>query len=114
MTQVLLVRCSNGELKACSAKGHSGYSVRGSDIVCASVTTLLRTTLTILENTAGLDLGVKATLRGKLAFKVKKLETIPVDSRKKLVFACDFLETGFQRLEKEYPAYVSFRVQIID
>ena len=114
MTQVLLVRTVNGELQSCSANGHSGFSTKGKDIVCAAVTTLLRTTLEVLETVEGIKLNAESASRGKLVFDVKHTDLIKSESVKKVIFAGDFLETGLQRLAKEYPRNVTLRVQIID
>jgi len=114
MTQVLLVRHKNGELQSCSAIGHSGFSVKGSDIVCAAITTLLRTTLEVLENSEGIRLVADVASRGSLAFTVKRDESEYSDSDKKLIFAGDFLELGLKRLMKDYPSNVTLQVQFID
>lgn len=114
MTKVLLVRHSNGELQFCSAEGHSDFAVRGTDIVCAAVTTLLRTTLEVLENTAELTIKAESASRGKLAFRVEQSKSVITGSGKKLMFAGDFLEIGLKRLVTDYPKNVSLQVKIID
>ena len=109
-----MVRHKNGELQSCSAEGHSGFSVKGSDIVCAAVTTLLRTTLEVLENSEDIRLVADIASRGTLAFKVEREKSVNTDSEKKLIFAGDFVEIGLKRLTRDYPANVALQVQIID
>ncbi len=43
MITVSFRRKANGEVIGLSASGHSGYADRGSDIVCAAVSTLVQT-----------------------------------------------------------------------
>ncbi|OJF76511.1 MAG: hypothetical protein BKP49_06675 [Treponema sp. CETP13] len=112
MTQVLIVRSKNGELQSCLADGHACFSVKGKDIVCAAVTTLLRTTLEVLENIDGINVTADLASRGKLVFNVEHDDSISIGSLNKVIFAGDFLETGMQRLAREYPKNVTVRVQI--
>lgn len=100
MTSVLVERDENGVLLSCKAEGHAGYAERGSDIVCSAVTVLIRTTLQVVSELAGVKLEFDASKRGKLNFKVL---SFPSDVEEKLKVAGDFLAIGLGSIAKEYP-----------
>lgn len=100
MTSVLVERDENGVLLSCKAEGHAGYAERGSDIVCSAVTVLIRTTLQVVSELAGVKLEFDASERGKLNFKVLGF---PSDVEEKLKVAGDFLAIGLGSIAKEYP-----------
>ncbi len=107
MTEVVLVCDSDGAIKKLTAKGHAGFAEKGKDIVCASVTELLRTALKVLENTQGLLVKANAASRGNLAFSVEENETF--SRKERLICTADFIRTGLRDLEDEYPQYVHLR-----
>jgi len=49
--QVRIIRSENGMLRSCEAEGHAGFAPKGLDIVCAAVSSILRTVLALLEKT---------------------------------------------------------------
>lgn len=100
MISVLIERNQNGVLLSCDAKGHAGYALRGSDIVCSAVTVLIRTTLQVISELTGVKLEVNASQRGMLNFKVL---SFPSDVEEKLKVAGDFLAIGLGSIAKEYP-----------
>ena len=107
MVSVLLRRKKNGVLFECSAQGHAEYAAKGSDIVCSATTILLKTTLLLLEKMNGVELQSDTSHRGVLTFSVKTIDS-NAELEQKLVFAADFLETGFESLCREYPCNVKF------
>ncbi|HPX26793.1 MAG TPA: ribosomal-processing cysteine protease Prp [Treponemataceae bacterium] len=108
MIQVKLSLSKDGLLLSCNAEGHACYAPKGKDIVCAGVTTLLKTVLIQLEEKDGLGLHTEKDKRGSLAFRVLS-EDLSVHAVF-LTYAADFLLRGLQSLEKEYPLHVSVRV----
>ncbi|MCM1322033.1 MAG: ribosomal-processing cysteine protease Prp [Bacteroides sp.] len=106
MVHVRLMRGTDGKLRACTASGHAGYSVRGSDVVCAGVSTLMRTTLAVLEKQPGivLEFGGQSE-RGKLEFHVTESGLCKCGGV--LKYAADFLAAGFSALQEEYPEFVN-------
>ena len=107
-----LAKTKRGSLRYCSSSGHAFFARKGSDIVCAAVTTLLRTTLEVLESVEDIKVTADLASRGKLVFNVGHNDLVSIDSLNKVIFAGDFLEIGMQRLAKEYPKNVTVRVQI--
>ncbi len=108
MIQVKLGLSQDGLLLSCNAEGHALFALKGKDIVCASVTTLLRTVLLQMEQRDGLEFHTETTKRGTLAFRVLSKE-ISVHAVF-LTYAADFLLKGLQSLEREYPLHVTVRV----
>jgi len=112
MTAVTLLTGKNGVLIKCQANGHSGFSKKGSDIVCSAVTVLLRTAMSVLSQNKSITLNADTTSRGNLAFcvEVKKesLETVSL-----LKYTADFLREGITSLTKEYPENVSFTEAVL-
>jgi len=94
------------------AEGHSGYAVKGFDIVCASVSVLIKTTLRMLEKTDGIKLGFDAPKRGLLSFEIKN---VGLDSvmEERLVFAGDFLVTGLEAVQEEFPDNLKLNCKIL-
>ncbi len=117
MIEALLVVGPGGKLVSASAEGHAGRGARGTDIVCAAVTALLRTTLAVLsgktEQTAGMPLkiDVQTAGRGSLAFRVTAFSD---RDEELLKYAGAFLKEGLQALAQEYPDSVHMRVQYTD
>ena len=105
MTKVLLVCGTDGCFKSCSAKGHAFFAAKGGDIVCSAETLLLRTAISVLENTKGLKLGCDASERGSLAFKVE-VESHSAELAERLRCTADFIRDGISSLSKEYPGCV--------
>ncbi|MBN2811317.1 ribosomal-processing cysteine protease Prp [Treponema zuelzerae] len=99
---------ASGNLVSASARGHAGQGAKGADIVCASVTVLLRTTLAMLASRSGLETEAETAGRGSLAFRVTawREEDLPF-----LQYAAAFLREGISSIEKEYPKAVVMRVE---
>ncbi len=110
MTEVLLVCTKSGVLKSVNAKGHAAYSSKGSDIVCAALSVLLRTVAEILEQTEGISVKIDASSRGTLAFLIEDADKV-LDGllKARLVCAGDFLRQGLKDLAEEFPENVQLR-----
>ncbi|MDE5614650.1 MAG: ribosomal-processing cysteine protease Prp, partial [Treponemataceae bacterium] len=59
MTTVTLVCGKDGAFRSCEAAGHAGFAAKGSDIVCAAVTILLRTAADVLSGMDGVVIRAK-------------------------------------------------------
>lgn len=110
MTDVALVRSRTGAFRSCKAEGHSGFAAEGSDIVCAAVTSVLRTALQVLSETAGAVVTADTASRGNLAFSVEVKKAEP-ETEPRLVCAADFISDGIRLIAAEYPEHVKLREQ---
>ncbi|MGI5070067.1 ribosomal-processing cysteine protease Prp [Treponema pectinovorum] len=107
MTSITLLTGKNGVLRQCKVNGHACFSKKGSDIVCASVTFLVRTALQLLSQTEGVCLDVDTSSRGNLAFCVEERGNNP-EVETCLKYTAKILKVGFVSLSEEYPKNVSF------
>lgn len=106
MITVCLVLGERGNLVSAEATGHAGRGARGTDIVCASVTTLLRTTVTVLSGYVP-GLRVETAGRGTLSLRVTAFSEADIPL---LVYAGKFLEEGLSSLSREFPGFVEIRI----
>ena len=105
MTNIHLVCRQNGVLKSCRAEGHSGYGKKGTDIVCAAISILMRTAIQTLEELEGVCVESSSPARGIVDFCVTQTEfSDKLDAE--LKFAGQFLEKGFISLAEEFPENV--------
>lgn len=121
MTKILLAR-EEGGLR-CSASGHAGFAEKGSDIVCAAVTVLLRTAMRLLSKDAQIEFATSLPLRsesdleesrrGELSFSARVKEGLALDEKSsakiKIAFLADYLSEGFKSLCEEFPRNVEYR-----
>jgi uncharacterized protein len=110
MTKIQLVRGVHGEIRSCRAEGHAEYSAKGTDIVCAAVTILLRTAMQVLSATDGVAVTSDTSLRGSVFFSVRA-DSPGLEISARLICAGDFLEAGLCSLSGEYPGNIEFRKQ---
>ncbi len=108
MTVVTLSCGKSGAFINCKANGHAGFSQRGSDIVCAAISVLLRTAMQVLSHDENVLLTADASERGTLAFSAEvKTESLETEAQLKCI--ADFIRTGVSSVCKEYPEYVQLR-----
>ncbi len=110
MITVSLTVGSRGEIVSVSAEGHANAGKRGTDIVCAAATVLLRTTLAVMGG-SGVDVSASAAARGFLAFRVRSFSEAELPL---LVYASRFLEEGLTSLAAEYPENLEVRKMTTD
>ena len=105
MTSITLSYGKNGVIKKCQANGHANFSKKGTDIVCAAVTVLIRTAMQVLSHNENVLLIADASSRGALSFSVEaKTENLETETQLKCIG--DFLRTGILALTKEFPENV--------
>ncbi len=105
MTSITLSYGKNGVIKKCQANGHANFSKKGTDIVCAAVTVLIRTAMQVLSHNEDVLLIADASARGNLSFSVEaKTESPETEAQLKCIG--DFLRTGILALTKEFPENV--------
>lgn len=104
MMTVNLTCNKDGNLVSCCGKGHAGYAPSGSDIVCAAVTVLLRTSAQVLLEHYGASVEVNAPEPGSLEFQVRE----GIVDKSCLIYAADFLRAGLVSLQEEFPQHIAF------
>lgn len=106
MITVGLVRGARGNFVSATASGHAGMGKRGTDIVCASVTILLRTTLAVLSG-SGVATEAATEGRGSLQYRVTAFRETDIPF---LQFASGFLQEGLTSLAEEYPEALEVKI----
>ena len=108
MITVIVGLGSRGNLVSADASGHALKGSPGTDIVCAAVTVLLRTTMSVLSKPAVSPvLEAKTAGRGSLAIRVTAFTEADIPL---LRYAATFLLEGISSLAGEYPEAVEMRV----
>ncbi len=106
MISVAVTLGADENLVFVEASGHAGKGKPGTDIVCAAVTVLLRTTAGVLTG-RGLAAEVKTAGRGTLSVRVTAGTGADVPL---LRYAAAFLLEGLGSLAGEYPDAVEMNV----
>lgn len=98
---------NDGLLLSVDVTGHADFGVKGNDIVCASVTTMVRSAARLLEITDGFVCEGDTPQPGVLSFSVVKSEP---GSEEYLRAVGDILILGLSDIASEYPKRCSVRV----
>jgi len=89
----------DGTLRACSASGHAGAGKAGTDIVCAAVSVLMRTALSVLSGRKGITVRGGAPEKGQMWLEAD----YNADGKEFLYAAGGFLIEGLSSVAREYP-----------
>jgi uncharacterized protein YsxB (DUF464 family) len=99
LVQIEAVFDENGILRSCRASGHAGAGPKGTDIVCAAVSVLLRTAVRALSGREGITVRCDAPEPGFLL-----LEADYTAAGKDFLSAAGvFLIEGLASIAEEYP-----------
>ncbi len=105
--RILITVSPDGLLRGFAADGHAGGRVRGTNIACAAVTTLLRTTgrlcterAIVRDGGAGRPGQMRLTLATPAAADAGWLRGVT-----------DFLLQGVRDLQKEFPQEIELRME---
>jgi len=109
---------SDGVIKTCRASGHAGAGKAGADIVCAAVSVLMRTALSVLAGREGIVVKGGAPEKGQLWLEAEYNALSSGVSRaegKAFLFAAgEFLVNGLSSVAQEYPKNCKFTIRKID
>jgi uncharacterized protein YsxB (DUF464 family) len=106
LIEIKLVLDEAGLLRACTMRGHAGAGKQGSDVVCAAVSVLIRTTLRVLADTPGLVVRGEAPERGSLWMEA---DYTP-EGKDILSMAGLFLIQGLKSVAEDYPGYCKMNI----
>lgn len=99
---------NNGCLKSFDARGHSYQAKKGYDIVCASVTTLLRTAAKILHADESLKTEGDATSPGSMSFSLREISETKICWVRGIT---DFLLGGLLDLQQNNPDHLRIDIK---
>jgi len=97
----------NGILRVCTASGHARAGRKGTDIVCAAVSVLLRTAVRALSGREGITLRWEAPEPGLLSMEAD----YTAEGMDFLYAAGVFLAEGLQSIAEEYPQYCTLMIR---
>jgi uncharacterized protein YsxB (DUF464 family) len=89
----------DGVLLTCTAEGHSKAGKAGTDIVCAAVSVLMRTALSVLSNRVGITVRGGAPKPGQMWLEAN----YDADGKVFLSAVGDFLIEGLRSVAEEFP-----------
>ena len=107
MITIEAVLDDNGVLRACKASGHAGAGPKGSDIVCAAVSVLMRTAVRVLSARRGISIRCYAPEPGLLSMETN----YTAEGKDFLLAAGVFLTEGLRSVAEEYPDYTIMAVR---
>ena len=99
MIEIEAVLEGDGTLRACRASGHAGAGKAGTDIVCAAVSVLMRTALSVLSGKKGITVRGGAPEKGQMWLEAE----YDADGKDFLYAAGLFLIEGLWSVAQEYP-----------
>ncbi len=89
---------NSGNLRSIKAEGHSMSALKGSNIVCAAVTSQLRSVVRVMESADGCQSSISAEHDGQLA-----LEIMSCNDNRWLAGVTDVLLAGLIEIERDFP-----------
>ena len=113
MTRILVVESKQKRSLSCKAEGHASFAGKGKDIVCASVTILIRTFMQVLSEIDGLEFESDFSRRGMIQFHAVLKEAV-TENVVQLECIGKLLVKGFRGLEQEFPQNISFDYKLED
>ena len=99
MIEIRAVTDHDGILRSCRAEGHAGAGKQGYDIVCAAVSVLLRTAVSVLSGREGITIRANAPEPGFLWLEADYSK----EGREFLSSTGEFLMAGLRSLAEEFP-----------
>jgi len=99
VVEIEAVLDSDGVLRACKASGHAKAGKAGADIVCAAISVLMRTALSVLSNQSGITIRGGAPKKGELWLEVE----YNAEGKNYLFAVGEFLINGLSSVAQEYP-----------
>ncbi|WP_461246843.1 ribosomal-processing cysteine protease Prp [Treponema sp. R6D11] len=109
LIRVEAVLDGSGVLRACKAEGHAGSGKAGGDIVCAAVSVLFRTAISILSGRDGVTIRFGAPEKGQLWLEAD----YQAEGKDFLSATGVFLLEGIKSVAQEYPKNCEINIQNI-
>ncbi|MDR1098870.1 MAG: ribosomal-processing cysteine protease Prp [Treponema sp.] len=106
MIEIKLALDEAGLLRSCSVQGHAGAGKRGTDVVCAAVSVLIRTALRVLADKPGLTVRGEAPARGSLWMEA----AYTPEGRDFLSTTGLFLTQGLKSIAEDYPGFCKMNI----
>ena len=103
MIAVVIHKSHHGHTVGFNCSGHASYAAKGTDIVCAGVSTLTQTTVLALDQLLHLELRLKQNIKRGILECSWDIEPQLLE-RTELVVGVMLL--GLNEIQKQYPQYL--------
>lgn len=111
MTEITIFKDIKGYIERYKISGHSGYDIKGKDIVCAAVSILGQTALISLVEVCGVrENEINYTIddeKGIMDVTISK--TIDKSIRRETEIVLKTLEVGIKAILESYPEYITLK-----
>jgi uncharacterized protein YsxB (DUF464 family) len=107
LLEIEAVLDERGILQSCKASGHAKAGRKGTDIVCAAVSVLMRTAVRALSDRKGITLRYDAPEEGFLFLEAN----YTADGREFLYAVGVFLTEGLASVVEEYPQHCRLTIR---
>ena len=111
MLKILISIDTDKVLREIRASGHAGDAVKGTNIVCSAATSLLRTACRTVISDKDIKCSFKAAAPGQVDFCIYGYGKQKSEWLKGIT---DYLLTGLNDLDNEYPEYFEINITIIE
>ena len=106
MTNIKLYARKGGDIFGMQVKGHAGFGVRGTDVVCASVSILVINTINSIQKLTSDKCNEKVNARkATIDFEIDG------DVSKESKLLLDSMKLGLDNIAAEYPGNVKITVE---
>jgi uncharacterized protein YsxB (DUF464 family) len=103
------IKVENGIIMELLADGHTGYAETGYDIVCAVISSTLRTYLYIVRETRNLKVEYDVSRSGYMSILITEMK-INNTLKEQLRGMSRFLIRTLNDLKEEYPKYINVKI----
>jgi uncharacterized protein YsxB (DUF464 family) len=107
LIEIEAVLDESGVLRSCRASGHARAERKGADIICAAVSVLMRTAVSVLSGRKGIVIRYDAPEEGLLFLEAD----YTAEGREFLYAAGLFLTEGLASVAEEYPQYCNLELK---
>ena len=113
MTRVIIFKNKDNHITGYNISGHSGYDIKGQDIVCAAISVLAQTALMSLIEVCGINENIIEYFideqEGILNVDISGSMDMNIEDKSEIVLKT--LEIGIKSIEKSYPEFVTLEYE---
>ncbi|MDQ0414557.1 ribosomal-processing cysteine protease Prp [Mesobacillus stamsii] len=104
MITATITRTKSGSIQSFTISGHAGYATKGSDIVCAGVSTISIGTVNSIIGLTGITPDIEQGADGFLRCEIP--DNLSEDTQEKIQLLLESMVITLQSMEKEYGKHI--------
>lgn len=109
MLKILVDLDTEKVLRQIRASGHAGDAAKGTNIVCAAATSLMRSACRTVISDPKIKTDFRAAESGNLEFSILSYDSYKIEWLRGIT---DYLLTGLIDLDNEYPGYFEINITV--